>query len=186
MDKIPFEDGKKLKNAFVTIDGKEHEVTPAQYQGKTPMSSFNLNKMQNNIDNAKAEKTEVSTLNTKVTNLENTKANKTELIPQELDVSSLLANSWALNGLGQIYKVNNIVTVAITVQNGNATQILALPEGYRPHENMFFTASAIGDTEGNHYCNITADGKLYIPSANVGKLITMNFSFFSKIIGKEI
>ena len=51
MDKIPFEDGKKLKNAFVTIDGKEHEVTPAQYQGKTPMSSFNLNKMQNNIEN---------------------------------------------------------------------------------------------------------------------------------------
>ena len=51
MDKIPFEDGKKLKNAFVTIDGKEHEVTPAQYQGKTPMSSFNLNKMQSNIEN---------------------------------------------------------------------------------------------------------------------------------------
>lgn len=50
MDKIPFEDGKKLKNAFVTIDGKEYEVTPAQYQGKTPVSASNLNKMQDNIE----------------------------------------------------------------------------------------------------------------------------------------
>lgn len=50
MNKIPFEDGKKLKNAFVTIDGKEYEVTPAQYQGKTPVSASNLNKMQDNIE----------------------------------------------------------------------------------------------------------------------------------------
>ena len=51
MDKIPFEDGVKLKNATVTIQEQEYEVTPAKYQGKTPMSSFNLNKMQNNIEN---------------------------------------------------------------------------------------------------------------------------------------
>lgn len=51
MDKIPFEDGVKLKNATVTIQEKEYEVKPAQYRGKTPMSSFNLNKMQNNIEN---------------------------------------------------------------------------------------------------------------------------------------
>lgn len=59
MDKIPFEDGKKLKNATVTIDGQEYEVNPAQYSGTTPMSGFNLNKMQDNIDNAKAEKSEL-------------------------------------------------------------------------------------------------------------------------------
>lgn len=51
MDKIPFEDGVKLKNATVTIQEQEYEVTPAKYQGKTPMSSFNLNKMQSNIEN---------------------------------------------------------------------------------------------------------------------------------------
>lgn len=51
MDKIPFEDGVKLKNATVTIQEQEYEVIPAKYQGKTPMSSFNLNKMQNNIEN---------------------------------------------------------------------------------------------------------------------------------------
>lgn len=56
MDKIPFEDGKKLKNATVTIQEQEYEVIPAQYQGTTPVSAFNLNKMQDNIDNAKVER----------------------------------------------------------------------------------------------------------------------------------
>lgn len=51
MDKIPFEDGVKLKNATVTVNEQEYEVTPAQYEGKTPFSAFNLNKMQNNIEN---------------------------------------------------------------------------------------------------------------------------------------
>lgn len=56
MDKIPFEDGKKLKNATVTIQEQEYEVIPAQYQGTTPVSAFNLNKMQDNIDKSKLEK----------------------------------------------------------------------------------------------------------------------------------
>ena len=60
MDKIPFEDGTKLKSATVTVNEQEYEVTPAQYKGKTPLSSFNLNKMQDNIENTlvKASATE--------------------------------------------------------------------------------------------------------------------------------
>lgn len=52
MDKIPFVDGTKISNAKVTIDEQEYEVTPAQYQGTTPVSAFNLNKMQDNIEKA--------------------------------------------------------------------------------------------------------------------------------------
>ena len=52
MDKIPFEDGTKISNAKVTINEQEYEVTPAQYQGTTPVSAFNLNKMQDNIEKA--------------------------------------------------------------------------------------------------------------------------------------
>lgn len=52
MDKIPFVDGTKTSNAKVTIEGQEYEVTPAQYTGTTPMSAFNLNKMQDNIEKA--------------------------------------------------------------------------------------------------------------------------------------
>lgn len=51
MDKIPFEDGIKIKNATVTVNEQEYEVTPAQYSGTTPVSAFNLNKMQDNIEN---------------------------------------------------------------------------------------------------------------------------------------
>ena len=52
MDKIPFEDGVKLKNATVTIQEQEYEVAPAKYESPTPFSSFNLNKMQDNIETA--------------------------------------------------------------------------------------------------------------------------------------
>lgn len=50
MDKLTFEDGVKTKNATVTINEQEYEVTPAQYQGNTPLSSYAMNKMQDNIE----------------------------------------------------------------------------------------------------------------------------------------
>lgn len=58
MDKIPFEDGTLVKAGYVEIDGTKHEVEPAEYTGKTPLSAYNLNKMQDNIEadiNTKAE-----------------------------------------------------------------------------------------------------------------------------------
>lgn len=50
MDKLTFEDGVKTKNATVTINEQEYEVSPAQYQGNTPLSSYAMNKMQDNIE----------------------------------------------------------------------------------------------------------------------------------------
>lgn len=64
MDKIPFEDGVKLKNATVTVNEQEYEVTPAQYSGTTPMSAFNLNKMQDNIES------EINTTNSNLQSLD--------------------------------------------------------------------------------------------------------------------
>lgn len=52
MDKIPFEDGTKIQNAYVTINEQNYPVTSAIYEGKTPLSAFNLNKMQDNIEKA--------------------------------------------------------------------------------------------------------------------------------------
>ena len=51
MDKINFEDGQLVKQASVTIDGVEHQVTPSQYSGKTPLSAYVFNQMQDNIEN---------------------------------------------------------------------------------------------------------------------------------------
>ena len=52
MNKIPFQDGTKTQNAYVTIEGENYQVTPAVWTGTTPVSALNLNNMQNNIENA--------------------------------------------------------------------------------------------------------------------------------------
>lgn len=52
MTKIPFQDGTKTQEAYVTIDGQNHNVTPAVWSGTTPISALNLNNMQNNIEDA--------------------------------------------------------------------------------------------------------------------------------------
>lgn len=52
MNKIPFVDGVKIANAYVTIDNQNYQVTPAVWQGTVPLSAQNLNQMQNNIETA--------------------------------------------------------------------------------------------------------------------------------------
>ncbi len=50
MEKVNFEEGQLIKPATVTIDGTEHQVTPAQRAGATPLSAHVLNLLQDNIE----------------------------------------------------------------------------------------------------------------------------------------
>ena len=52
MIKIPFEDGQKTQEAYVTINEQNYLVTPAVWQGNTPLSALNLNNMQKNIEDS--------------------------------------------------------------------------------------------------------------------------------------
>lgn len=52
MDKIPFVDGTKTQEAYVTINEQNYPVTPAVWTGTTPVSAFLLNKLQDNVENA--------------------------------------------------------------------------------------------------------------------------------------
>ena len=52
MNKIPFEDGVKTQEAYVTINEQNYQVTPAVWTGTTPLKAQNLNKMQDNIEEA--------------------------------------------------------------------------------------------------------------------------------------
>lgn len=52
MNKIPFEDGTKTQEAYVTINEQNYPVTPAVWTGTTPLKAQNLNKMQDNIEEA--------------------------------------------------------------------------------------------------------------------------------------
>lgn len=46
---MEFENGVLVKNAYVVINGVEHEVHMPEYSGKTPLTAENLNKMQESI-----------------------------------------------------------------------------------------------------------------------------------------
>ena len=52
MNKIPFQDGTKTQEAYVTINEQNYQVTPAVWTGTTPLKAQNLNKMQDNIEEA--------------------------------------------------------------------------------------------------------------------------------------
>ena len=49
--RINWEDGQKISNAYVTIDGTKYDVTDSEYIGSTPISADNLNKMDEEISN---------------------------------------------------------------------------------------------------------------------------------------
>lgn len=52
MNKIPFVDGTKTQEAYVTVNGQNYQVTPAVWSGTTPLKAQNLNLMQDNIEEA--------------------------------------------------------------------------------------------------------------------------------------
>lgn len=66
MNKIPFEDGTKTQEAYVTVDEQNYQVTPAVWTGTTPLKAMNLNKMQDNIEEAINIQRAIVTLNTTV------------------------------------------------------------------------------------------------------------------------
>lgn len=49
MEIIEFENGVKIQEAYVEINGIKYYVTPAVWSGNTPASAYNINRMQNNI-----------------------------------------------------------------------------------------------------------------------------------------
>ena len=109
MDKIPFQDGTKIKNATVTVNEQEYEVIPAQYQGTTPMSAFNLNKMQDNIENA------INKSVIKETNINGTAIKFTDgtMICYNVQTFSAVAGG---NPLGNLYRTNTLTLSNFPIQ----------------------------------------------------------------------
>ena len=46
---VVFQNGTLVQKATVEIDGNVYEVEPAQYEGTTPLSAYNLNRLQDNL-----------------------------------------------------------------------------------------------------------------------------------------
>lgn len=81
MDKIPFEDGTLVKEAYVIINGEEHEVIPEEYTGETPLSAHNLNKMQDNIEKSINEEALIKYLEIQGNSIQKTRSGKNKFIP---------------------------------------------------------------------------------------------------------
>ena len=100
MNKIPFVDGTKTQEAYVSIDNQNYQVTPAVWQGTVPLSAQNLNQMQNNIETA------INSVDSKVNNID-TKYEKQTTVQR----SSVTLNSTV--------NVNTNYTIPLSYKVGN-------------------------------------------------------------------
>ncbi len=50
MERINFEDGQLVTAGYVEIDGVKHQIHEAEYSGDTPLSSYVLNRLQDNVE----------------------------------------------------------------------------------------------------------------------------------------
>lgn len=113
MKKIPFEDGIKTQEAYVTINGQNYQVTPAVWSGTTPLKAQNLNKMQDNIEEAINIQRATVTLSTTV----NANTNYTIPIYYQVGNNSLEINYCGsklikgvdYNEIGNVGDVSNII-----------------------------------------------------------------------------
>lgn len=195
MDKIPFEDGVKLKNATVTIQGQEYEVKPAQYSGKTPVSSFNLNKMQDNIENAKAEKSDmeyhgilINQLREKVLNLEdNTEDSGWQTASLTGDFKAYQDNSKytpRYRKIGKIVEIEGVVSPTKTL-TGSGTQvtIFTLPTDFMPSESRYAVCQGSGinrwllQVNTNGTVTFARYGKSDYTDINAGDWLPFNITY---------
>lgn len=181
MQKINFQDGTLVKPATVTIDNVEHQVTPEQYNGTTPLSAEILNQLQTNIETAIGEvssfdplivaelpttniqeKTMYLVLSSSEDEIEKYNAyiyknNEWKQIGSDIDVSKLTINL-----------VENSYTVTLTeaVAGGGTITIpayykvgsdrLTVHKGGR---ELIKGSTSTNITEG-HYCEVGAEGSL--------------------------
>ena len=113
MKKIPFEDGIKTQEAYVTINGQNYLINPAVWQGTTPLKAQNLNKMQDNIEEAINVQRATVTLSSTV----NANTNYTLPVYYEVGNNSLevyylgskLEKGTDYNEIGNTGEVSNII-----------------------------------------------------------------------------
>lgn len=113
MKKIFFEDGTKTQEAYVTINEQNYQVTPAVWQGKTPLKAQNLNLIQDNIEEA------INVQRTSVTLESTVNANTNYTIPLNYQVGnnslevfycgSKLEKGQEYNEIGNTGEVSNII-----------------------------------------------------------------------------
>lgn len=117
MDKIDFKDGTKVSPASVVINGTTYTITPAVYSGATPLSSYILNLLQTNVENAinATETTLSEKISTNITNI-NTNSNSIDTIKKNFsdvydNTKTYTVGDYCIYN-NQLYKCSTEITVA--------------------------------------------------------------------------
>lgn len=134
MDKIPFVDGTKTQEAYVTVNEQNYQVNPAVWTGTVPLSAQNLNKMQDNIDNAKAEKSELNNLVSEVDSLTLQVEDKAD----QSDLDEITSNM--TNQLLNIKSdITDLQTKEVLLFEGNATagQTITLNDDFTKYRFLY-------------------------------------------------
>ena len=103
--------------------------------------------------------------------------NKTKI--ETLTISNLLQSGWQANGQNNIFKMNNIVFINLSLRSGTDTDVLTLPEGFRPSTNLM--QLLVGNKGDTGHVSISTNGELkfeYItlPTTNSETFMT-SFTF---------
>lgn len=94
----------------------------------------------------------------------------------EVNLENYIKNGWEFHYGYQFYIEGRTAHLNCAVKKGTSTIAFVLPDGYRPPSDMFFPAS-VNESGSVGYIQISPNGTLYIPQANVGKLNFINISY---------
>ena len=150
MDKINFQDGVKVSNAKVTIDGVDYPVTSARYDGATPLSAYVMNKLQDNIDNAKVEKEQGKELieTTKITKLDNIETEVTNARQSTIKDKTFASIDARIEELEEdVDKIETATVQLIAVTDAAPEHCSEGDKYYNTSTNLIYTATGT-DTWG--------------------------------------
>ncbi len=163
MSKFVWENGSKIAEASVEINGTIYPVTPAQYEGKTPMSARNLNAMQDGIYEDMLEAKDISDSSLSGWNL----------------VSGYLVNNKSKEIVNlkipryeDIIKIQGFTQTVSIVANGNTWVTmgnLVVPDGYT-FIGVIPVANGVGDQWQVTYAKYGDNIVAYIKSYYNGQL----------------
>lgn len=149
MNKINFEDGQLVSPAYVKEDGTIEE---AVYEGETPLSSFNLNKMQDNTEEA------INELDPSMLEVEATEVNNEDLL--------LLVQGGEKKKI-PVSKVIKTINVIDNLESDSATDALSAKQGKVLKEKIEQRTTTGQEYATNEYID---DKRVYGKRIDIGVL----------------
>lgn len=158
MEKINFEAGKQITPAKINEDGT---ITPAVWEGKTPLTPYVLNLMQTNIENAITEN--------KVTD-----SSWKDLILTENFVNYNSSTKNMYRKYGNIVEVIGMVKPKTILAKGASTVCFQLPDGYRPEHKVAIICP--GSEKNNWLLTINTNGNAEVARYGTTEYIDISTS----------